>query len=310
MPPELRTVYRDCEAALGAGLTTLPDQPAETVATTLAALWHAAAGNPLSVRRAAQAPLPMLEREAVTRLRDLVRRRIEGTPLAHLTGRQQFMGLELQAGAGALIPREETELLGKAALARLREFADAQGSAIVIDVCTGSGNLAVALAAHEPRTRVWGADLDEHAVALARRNADGLGLGDRVSFRVGDLLDPFVEPAFVGRVDLVVCNPPYISSAKIDTMPSEIRAHEPRLAFDGGPFGVRILQRLLSEAPRVLRPGGFLAFEVGLGQAGGIRKRIGQQGRYVDVEEIPDRAGNTRALVARLAEVARHSGAP
>ena len=185
-------------------MQTLPDKPEETVASTLAALWHAAAGRPLSVQRALQEALPDLDAAGIARLRALMRQRIEGTPLAYLSGRQQFMGLELIASADALIPREETELLGRAALERLHAIVREQGDATVIDVCTGSGNLALALAWHEARARVWGADLSDEAIALARRNLAHLDLADRVAFRSGDLLAPFDAPEFRGRVDLLV----------------------------------------------------------------------------------------------------------
>jgi release factor glutamine methyltransferase len=293
--------YRECEAELAAGLTTLPDQPAETVATTLAALWHAAAGEPKSAQLAARAALPPLDAQGMERLRALLHRRLDGTPLAHLTGRQRFMELDLIAEPSALIPRPETELLGAAAVARARAAADERGDAVVIDACTGSGNLALAIAWYESRARVYGADLSKDAVELARRNALHLGLAGRVAFASGDLLAPFDTPEFHGRVDLLVCNPPYISSAKVDALPAEIGAHEPRLAFDGGPFGIRILHRLVNDATRLLRQGGSLAFEVGLGQGPGMRRRLEQGGRYRAVEEIADAQGATRVLTARLA---------
>lgn len=296
LSPEAVALYRACARELASGLKTLPDKPEETVATALAALWHAAAGRPLSVRRASVAELPVLDAEGVARLRALLRLRIEGTPLAHLTGRRQFMGVELLASAEALIPRVETELLGWAALELLRKVLPERGDATVIDVCTGSGNLALALALHEPRVRVWGADLSQEAVALARRNAVHLELADRVQFRCGDLLAPFDSPEFLGQADLLVCNPPYISSAKVDTMSDEIIGHEPRLAFDGGPLGIRILLRLINQAPRFLRAGGWLAFEVGLGQGRGIRQRLEMQGAYVDIREVRDKNGEVRAL--------------
>lgn len=298
MDPTSQALYQESEALLLTSLQTLSDKPEETVASTLSALWHAAAGEPRSVQRAADSPLPALDARATTQLRTLLRQRIAGTPLAHLTGRQQFMGLELHVSADALIPREETELLGHAALAHLQNIIREKNSATVIDVCTGSGNLALALAHHAPRARVWAADLSESAVTLAQRNAKNLSLDGRVTFRAGDLLAPFDTPEFHGKVDLVVCNPPYISSGKVDVMAGEIIGHEPRLAFDGGPLGIRILQRLMVEAPRFLKANGILAFEIGLGQARGIRKRLEQRGDYLNIEEIADRNGDTRALVA------------
>lgn len=291
---------RTCERELAASLQTLPDKPEETVASTLAALWHAAAGRPLSVQRASGEALPDLDATGVDRLHSLVRRRIEGTPLAYLTGRQQFMGLELIASAAALIPRKETELLGRAALERLRAIVRERGKATVIDVCTGSGNLALALAWHEPLARVWGADLSDEAIALARRNLALLEMADRVGFCSGDLLAPFNTPEFHGRVDLLVCNPPYISSGKVDDMEREIIGHEPRMAFDGGPLGIRILQRLITAAPRSLSEGGSLVFEVGLGQGQGIRRRLERHGGYCDLEEVVDQSGQTRVVSARV----------
>jgi release factor glutamine methyltransferase len=250
-------LYQECETLLATSLQTLDDKPEETPTSTLKALWHAAAGKPLSVQRAIESPLPTLNAHATTQLRMLLQQRIAGIPLAHLTGRQQFMGLELQVSGDALIPREETELLGHAALTHLKNIIREKNSATVIDVCTGSGNLALALAHHAPPTRVWAADLSETAVALAERNAKNLSLDDRVTFRAGDLLASFDTPEFHGKVDLLVCNPPYISSGKVDVMASEIIGHEPRLAFDGGPLGIRILQRLIAEAPQFLKPGGL-----------------------------------------------------
>ena len=288
------------ERELALNLQTLPDKPEETVASTLAALWHTAAGRPFSVQRASQEALPLLDAAGIDRLRALIHRRIEGTPLAHLTGRQQFMGLEMIASAEALIPRRETELLGRAALDRLHAIVREQGDARVIDVCTGSGNLALALAWHEPRAHVWGADLSDEAIALARRNVAHLQLADRVTFRSGDLLAPFDAPEFHGRIDLLVCNPPYISSGKVDGMEREIIGHEPRMAFDGGPLGIRILQRLINAAPRFLRQGGWLVFEVGLGQGRGIRRRLELHGGYCDLDDIVDQNDQVRAISARI----------
>ncbi len=301
LPAESLALHGECERRLSAGLRPLPDKPEETVAATLAALWHAATGMALSAQRAAATPLRDLPPEAHARLRELVGRRLAGEPLAHLTGRQEFMGVEFLAGAGALVPRKETELLGNAALLRLRESVGQRGEGIVLDACTGSDNLALALAWHEPRARVWGADLSPHAVALATRNAEHVGLGARARFLAGDLLRPFEAAGLRGRAALVVCNPPYISTLKVDTMPAEIIGHEPRLAFDGGPLGIRILQRLVNDAPAFLRPGGCLAFEVGLGQGRGLRQRLEKHGGYEDVREGVDAEGHVRALSARIA---------
>lgn len=284
--------------ALQACLQTLPDKPEETALSTLKVLWHLATGKALSVEAAEVTPLTELNAAADARLTDLTAQRLSGVPLAHLSGRQRFMGLEMLTGAAALIPRRETELLGFAALDLLQRMETSVTPFRVVDLCTGSGNLALALAHHEPRARVFAADLSDEAVALARQNATHLGLDERTEFRVGDLLEPFNEPAFHAQVDLLVCNPPYISSQKVDTLAHEIGSFEPRLAFDGGPLGVRIVQRLIREAPAYLRKGGWLAIEVGLGQGPAVLKRLKASGAFQQHRSVTNEHGQIRVLMA------------
>jgi len=288
-------MYARLRDRLAAGAAALPDKPEETPDTTLRALWFLAAGQPKSVVAAASGDLPSLDRERSERLQALIEQRLAGVPLAHLTGRQHFLGLEMLAGAEALVPRRETELLGRAAI----ELAHATPAAMAVDVCTGCGNIALAIARHVPQANVFAADLSADAIALARRNADHLGLAARVDFRTGDLLAPFDTPEFLGRVDLLTCNPPYISSGKVGQMAAEIAAHEPSLAFDGGPLGVTILMRLLQDAPRFLKPGGWLAFEVGLGQGPALARRLKAANSYKEVRELTDENGAVRAILAR-----------
>lgn len=293
-------LYRGLFEIISRELCTLPDKPDETPESTLCALWQTAAGWPRSARGATPRELLPLDATGTSTLRSLVERRLSGIPLAHLTGRQDFMGIELLAGGEALVPRAETELLGYAALSLVRNAVNERGQATVIDVCTGSGNVALALAHHEPNARVYASDLSTEAIGLAKRNAQKLGLEQQVEFRTGDLLAPFDQPMFHGAVDVVTCNPPYISTAKVGHMAEEIAAHEPQLAFDGGPFGVRILQRFITEAPRFLRPGGWIAFEVGLGQGPSIAQRLRSNTQtYTDIQIIEDNAGQIRSILAR-----------
>ena len=278
-----------------------PDKPEETPERMLCALWCTASGRPLAVDRASAERLPELDRAGQARLRELIELRRTGVPLAHLTQRQVFLGLELLAGAEALIPRRETEILGRALLAKIKCAAEQAEEATVVDVCTGSGNLALAYAFYEPRARVFASDLTSDAVAFARRNADHLKLGDRVEFRQGDLLEPFEDARFLGRCDALSCNPPYISSAKVKAMHREISAFEPEAAFNGGAFGVTILMKLLKAAPRFLRPGGWLGVEVGLGQGAGIARQLERSAAFSAVETQRDGAGEIRAILARAA---------
>ncbi len=280
--------------------TPLPDKPEESAAGILCALWRTACGDAVSVSRASSNPLPPLDEAALERLRLLLERKRAGVPLAHLTGRQCFMGLELLAGPGALIPRRETEILGRAALAKMRWIAERDGTARILDVCTGSGNLALAYAHYEPRARVFASDLSPEAIQLAWQNAAHAGLAERVEFRVGDLLEPFEMPEFLGACDFVSCNPPYISTAKVKAMHPEISLFEPEAAFNGGVYGVSILTRLVRQAPRFLKPGGWLGFEVGQGQGPVLARQLAKSPQFSIVERFSDDAGEVRAILARV----------
>lgn len=291
-------LYLSLHHRLAAGLAILPDKPGETPDNTLRALWHAAAGAPCSAIAVMQKALPPLAEAGRQQLRALVERRLAGEPLAYLTGRGHFMGLDLLSGPAALIPRVETEQLAQAGIDLLCAAA-APRPARVIDVCTGSGNLAFAIAHHVPDAEVFGADLSAEAIALAARNRSHLGLGG-VELRCGDLLAPF-GAEFDGTVDLLLCAPPYILSAKVGQMAREISAHEPRLAFDGGPLGVSILLRLLEESPRLLRRGGWLAFEAGLGQGPLMSRRLQRDAHYDEVRPLADARGDVRVVLARRA---------
>lgn len=291
--------FNDLLTKLAASWKALPDKPEETAEETLCALWYLAAGDPRCIERAAQADLPLLSETRWVHLNELVEKRMAGVPLAHLTGRQQFMGIEMLAGPEALIPRKETEILGNAALEELDLLVLERGSAVVIDLCTGSGNLALALAHHVSQCRVFGSDLSPEAVELARRDARHLNLQDRVEFREGDFFAPFESVEFVGQVDMVICNPPYISSANVEVMPDEISGYEPRLAFDGGPFGIKFMLRLVRKAHRFLKPDSWLCFEVGLGQGKAMEARSKGAGHYRNVQSVCNAQGQIRAILAQ-----------
>lgn len=286
--------YEGLLARLQAELVTLPDKPEETAEATLRSLWLTAAGRPTSADGAVSLALKPLTAERLGRLHELIDARLSGTPLAHLTGRQTFMGLELLAGPQALVPRKETELLGEIALAHL----PGDQPATVLDVCTGSGNLAVAVAKLHPTATVHAADLSPEAVELARDNVGFVGVDDNVSVYAGDLFEA-LPAKLKGEADIVICNPPYISSTRVQLMDSEISAHEPRLAFDGGSFGVAIIGRLIGEAPQWLRPGGWLCFEIGLGQGPHWVKALSRRDEYDVVEPAANAEGAIRAIAVR-----------
>jgi len=208
----------------------------------------------------------------------------------------RFMGVELELAPDVLVPRLETELLGREAVARLRERA---GPSTVVDMCCGSGNLALAIAAEIETAQIWAADLTESTVALARRNAERLLLVHRVTVRQGDLFTALEGDGLAGTVDMVVCNPPYISSARLANDSAHLLEAEPREAFDGGPYGISIQQRVIRDAVAVLKPGGWLLFEFGLGQDRQATSMIARTKAYEAPLFAHDADGAPRVAMAR-----------
>lgn len=295
-----QVLYRQLCAELEARLQLLPDKPEETAESCLNALWAFAAGNPMSATAAGQLQAVDLSQAQQEIVKAGVEKRLAGAPLAHITGRQSFMGIELLASKSALIPRKETEILAHLALKSIDEISTRVDVPRVIDVCTGSGNLALAVLTLRPDIQIWGADLSPEAVTLAAENAAHLGLDDNIRFLPGDLLAPFDSDDFHSNVDLIICNPPYILSSNVSAMAPEISQHEPDMAFNGGPFGIKILDRIIKESARYLKPGAWLCLELGAGQGPFVEKRIVKSGLYRDLDLACDSEGVVRALRARL----------
>jgi release factor glutamine methyltransferase len=198
-----------------------------------------------------------IERRDMRRFGRLLSRRKAGEPVAYLTGRTEFAGLELDVGPGAFIPRESSEFMVEQALRRLR----GRRRPVHVDLATGVGPVALAIAVALPRARVFGVDLYPAPVALARRNAGRLGLSN-VQFMRGDLFDP-LPPSLRGSVDVITIHPPYIGRGEIRELPAEIRRYEPRESLtDRSPAGMGLLQRVATRSTEWLGSGGWLLVEV------------------------------------------------
>lgn len=244
--------------------------------------------------QAAQASMPTDHAGAA---RAMAERRASGAPLAYVIGHETFMGVELIVAEGALAPREETELLGNTALDALRSSGFATPR--VIDMCCGSGNLACAIARHLPAVRVWASDLTDGCISVTRRNIEHVSVSDRVTVAQGDLFAGLAGFGIEGSIDVVVCNPPYISQGKLATDRAELLEHEPREAFDGGPYGLSIQQRVVKDALSFLRPGGILLFEIGLGQERQVKMLFDRAKAYEDVRLVANAAGEVRVMSGR-----------
>lgn len=225
-----------------------------------------------------------------TRFRDLVKRRVAGESVARLLGRKEFFSLDFEVNGDVLIPRSDSETLVTECLALLK----GKGEASVLDVGTGSGCLAIAVAKNHKAAAVTAIDVSTKALATAKHNAERLKVSDRVRFVESDLFAGVTGEAF----DVIISNPPYIRTADLSGIAAEVAAHEPRLALDGGPDGFAVIDRLVRDAPGFLRPGGALLFEIGYDQEEDARARLAPAEHWEDVRTIRDGAGHPRVIRA------------
>ncbi len=229
----------------------------------------------------------------------LLRRRLAREPVAYILGRRAFRTIDLEVTPDVLIPRPETETLVDVALEALAAMPiagpDPEGEPLALDVGTGSGCVALALAAEDPFVRLVATDIEPGALAVARRNAARLGLARRVEFVLSDLFADVGERPF----DLIVSNPPYIPADEYVALEPNVRDHEPRRALYGGEDGLDVYRRLVPGAALLLRPGGTLALEVGSGQADAVAAIVGAAGAYETPGRRDDLSGVSRVVFAR-----------
>ncbi len=245
----------------------------------------------------AAAGAPLTEGPLAEELDALVRRRLQREPLQLLLGRWPFRTVELELAAGVFVPRPETEVVAGVAIEQARACGPAP---VVAEPCTGTGAIACSLLAEVPGVEVYATDRDPAAVALARRNlaavtADSATTGHGQVLH-GDLLAPL--PARLrGRLDLLVANPPYLPEGDRDTLEPEVADHDPPAALFGGPDGHEVVSRLLTSAPRWLRPGGVAVIEID-DRGGPGTCEVARAAGLRDVHLVADLAGRDRAVVA------------
>lgn len=230
------------------------------------------------------------------RLEALVQSRAERVPLQHLVGSVSFNGLELEVNGDVLIPRPETEILSQLAVQRLSSLK--KSAPVALDFGSGSGCLAISLAAGVPGAMVHAIDCSDAAIAVASRNAQRHGVADRIQFHLGDGFAAL--PGMTQRFDLLVSNPPYISTSEIATLDPEVRDHDPHLALDGGTDGLDFYRRLAAEAPTFLQPGAPVLLEFGDGQEDDLRRLFSGSGWVFETIES-DLSGRPRIVIARCA---------
>jgi release factor glutamine methyltransferase len=225
-----------------------------------------------------------------------VQRRRHGEPVQYITGKQEFWSLEFLVTPQVLIPRPESELLVEQGtlLAHQWHAAQPQAPLVLLDVGTGSGNLAISLATTLPQAHVWAVDQSLGALAVARQNAHRLGVAERVHWVCGDLVTALQR----GRRPFAVCvaNLPYVTTEEWRHLAADIREYEPTLALDGGPDGLACIRRLIACSPYVFAPGGALILEVGWQQAPDVQDMMRQQGKFTTIGVHDDLAGIARVV--------------
>jgi release factor glutamine methyltransferase len=222
-------------------------------------------------------------------------RRMKGEPLQYILGKADFMGLSFKVNPQVLIPRPETELLAEEAIARCRRISREERAVRVLDMCTGSGALAVALAHALPRAEVTAADISGEALAVAGENAAAHRV--RISFVESDLFSAFDPRRDI--FDCIVVNPPYVAREDIAGLSPEVR-HEPALALDGGDDGLEMYRRLAAQAGGFLSPGGYFLTEIGAGQAAAVTQLLAETGVFASWDVRRDYNGIERIVTARV----------
>ena len=229
----------------------------------------------------------------LTKYHEALTRRSSGEPLQYITGRQEFWGFDLRVTPAVLIPRPETEHAVETALELLRGIQ----SPHIVDVGTGSGCIALALASEMPEATIEAVDIAPEALDVASANAERLGFARRIRFAQSDLLEIFLQST--AAFDLVVSNPPYVGKNEADKLQIEVRQHEPHAALFGGAEGLDIYRRLIPQAHQVLKTNGWLVMEIGYSQEQAIRDLLTE---WQDVHSVQDLQGIQRVMVARKRE--------
>ncbi|GAA2705892.1 peptide chain release factor N(5)-glutamine methyltransferase [Micromonospora olivasterospora] len=269
--------------ALGAAGIEAPRAEAELLAAYV-----------LGVSRGRLALAGGLTPDQLDRYDDLVARRVAREPLQHLTGSAAFRHLELAVGPGVFVPRPETELLAGWGIDRAR----GAGRPLVVDLCSGSGAIALSVAQEAPDARVVAVERSPDALRWLRRNAaDRIAAGDRpVAVVAADVTAPDLLAELAGRVDVLLCNPPYVPRAV--AVPPEVAAHDPDEAVFGGADGLAVIRPVVARAAELLRPGGVLGVEHDDTHGGAVPALLAADGRYEVVEEHRDLAGRPRFATA------------
>jgi len=237
----------------------------------------------------------ILKEHTLDLFRELVLKRSKHVPIAYLTGHKEFMSIDFEVNEKVLIPRPETETLVEATLSRMlsgqpnREW-------VAIDIGTGCGNIAVALAKTQ-NVKIYASDISEDALSVSKKNAKKNKVEKSIRFLCGDLFESFNGLNLGGKIDFIVSNPPYVSSADFEKLPIDVKQYEPSIALDGGTGGIDLYPELIKGAEEFLTPHGFLIMEIGYGQAEEIKKLVSLSKAFLEPKIVMDYGGIERVVI-------------
>jgi len=241
---------------------------------------------------------PMKESEKEI-LEKMIQRRISGEPLQYILEHQEFWSIDLKVDPRVLIPRPETELLVEQSLLILSEIS-VNRTPSVLEIGTGSGAIAIALAKEVKHIFLMATDISRDALVLAKENAESAGVRRQIEFVNGDLFDPLCPSKGKKPFDFILSNPPYVVRPEIGSLAKEVRDHEPTIALDGGEDGLEFYRRIVNGAPFYLREGGWLLLEIGQGQSKKVAEQIERRGAYLKPHILPDLSGIERVVKAQI----------
>jgi len=230
-------------------------------------------------------------------LHDLVERAGQNKPIAYLVGKTEFYSLELNVTPDCMIPRPETELLVERAIEFLRTRRT--GTQFVCDLCTGSGCIAVAIAKNYPDARIIATDICDANLAVTAGNVEKYQLKNRITLLHGDLFDPIISGLDVNEFDLIVCNPPYVSTAEYEKLDRNVKDYEPKIALFAGVDGLDIYRRIIEKADRFLKSGAALMLEIGYAQGQAVKQLLEQTCVFTEIKIEKDPHNNDRIVSAR-----------
>jgi release factor glutamine methyltransferase len=237
-----------------------------------------------------------VEKPALDKLRELVKRAGQHEPIAYLVGKTEFYSMEINVTPDCMIPRPETELLVQRAIEFLRTR---NGIQHVCDLCTGSGCIAAAIAKNYANVKIIATDICDAALAVAATNVEKHQLQDRIKLLSGDLFDPIIPQLDVGKFDLIVCNPPYVSSGEYEKLDSNVRDYEPRLALHAGEDGMDIYRRIIEKVDSFLKLDAALILEIGYSQGPAIKELLQHAGVFTETKIEKDFHNNDRIVIAK-----------